>query len=381
MTRKKLGFGLMRLPVLSSDPTDFDFTQLEQMVDLFLSEGFTYFDTSYVYHNGASENAIRRALVERHDRTDYTLASKLPAFMITEEAQVEPIFAEQLRKCGVAYFDYYLLHNLNKILYHGRDGKGGPVKTCRMFEHLMQWKAEGKIRHIGFSFHDDAETLDEILTDHPEVEFVQIAFNYYDYNSRFVQAGKCYEVIRKHGRQVVIMEPVKGGMLASVPEKTAAAMERKCPGMSPSSWAVRYAAGFDGVLTVLSGMSTLGQVQDNISYMRDFKPLDETEQAILRGAVEEYHSTWPVQVPAEEELAGATLHGVSVSAILEAYNSCLIQPNPGFSCDNNYLKGQLAKSRLDIHGELPAQKIILKNGRDITAQAAEAENWLIAHTF
>ena len=381
MNQKKLGFGLMRLPVLSADPTDFDYAQLEQMVDLFIESGFTYFDTSYVYHNGGSEGAIRKTLVERYDRNRYTLASKLPAFFIADEAQARTIFAEQLEKCGVEYFDYYLLHNLNKILYDGLNGKEGTVKTAHMFELMKEWKDTGKIRHIGFSYHDDAETLDRILSEHPEVEFVQIAFNYYDYNSQFVQAGPCYDVIRKHGRQVVVMEPVKGGMLASVPEKTAAAMESACPGMTPSSWAVRYAAGFDGVLTVLSGMSTLAQVQDNVSYMKDFKPLSNAELEILSNAVEAYHEAWPLKLATEDEMAGVTMHGVPFSAMLEAYNSCLIQPNPGFSCDNNYLKGWLAKTGLDIHGELPKQTVVLNSGRDITEEAYEVENWLIAHTF
>ena len=380
MEQKKLGFGLMRLPVLSADPTDIDIAQLEQMVDLFLDSGFTYFDTSFVYHNGASETAIRKALVERHDRGSYTLASKLPAFFITEEDQVENIFAQQLSKCGVEYFDYFLLHNLNKILYNGLDGKGGYIKTCRMFDHMKAWKECGKIRHIGFSYHDDAETLDLILTEHPEVEFVQIAFNYYDYDSQLVQAGRCCDVIRKHERQVIVMEPVKGGMLANVPEKTAAAMQAVYPGMTPSSWAVRYAAGFDGVLTVLSGMSTLGQVQDNVSYMKDFVPLTESDKTILSEAVSEYHNTWPIQI-SQEELEGVMLHGVPFSAILESYNTCQVQTDPGFTCDNNYLKGQLAKHGLDIHGDLPEQKVILNSGKDITDLAMEVEKWMIAHTF
>ena len=377
---KKLGFGLMRLPVLSADPTDFDYAQLEQMVDLFLKSGFTYFDTSYVYHNGASERAIRKVLVERYDRNSYTLASKLPAFAITKEEQMEPIFAEQLDKCGVMYFDYYLLHNLNKILYNGLDGKGGYVKTCHMFEHMKGWKESGKIRHIGFSYHDDAETLDLILTEHPEVEFVQIAFNYYDYNSQLVQAGKCYDVIRKHGRQVIVMEPVKGGMLAKVPEKIEKAMKAVNPDMTPSSWAVRYTADFDGVMMVLSGMSTLGQVQDNVSYMKDFQPLTESDKTILDEAVREYRNTWPIQIP-EEELRGVMLHGVPFSAVLESYNTCQIQTDPGFTCDNNYLKGQLAKAGLDINGNLPREKVVLNSGKDITELAAEVEKWMIDHTF
>ncbi|MEY8425011.1 aldo/keto reductase [Lachnospiraceae bacterium 38-14] len=215
-----------------------DQKQLQKMVDLFLEKGFTYFDTSYVYH---SENAIREALLMRYDRDSYTLASKLPAFIIQQEKQVETIFEEQRNKCGVQFFDYYL-YNLNKILYNGVDGKGGTMKRFHMFERMQNWKAAGKIHHIGFSFHDDAETLDEILTDHPEVEFAQIAFNYYDYESPFLQAKKCYDVIQKHRCQMVVMEPVKGGMRASVPEKTGAEMKKMHPELSEASWAIRFAA-------------------------------------------------------------------------------------------------------------------------------------------
>lgn len=190
---------------------------------------------------GDSENAIREALLMRYDRDSYTLASKLPAFIIRQEKKVETIFEEQRNKCGVQFFDYYL-YNLNKILYNGVDGKGGTVKRFHMFERMQNWEAAGKIHHIGFLFHDDAETLGEILTDHPEVEFVRIAFNYYDYESPFLQAKKCYDVIQKHGCQMVVMEPVKGGMLASVPEKTGAEMKKMHPELSEASWVIRFAA-------------------------------------------------------------------------------------------------------------------------------------------
>lgn len=193
---KKLGFGLMRLPQKSAEPTDIDFEQLNQMVDRFLERGFTYFDTSYVYHNGASETAIRSALVERHPRGSFLLASKFPTFAMIPEDKVDSIFEEQLKKCSVEYFDFYLLHNLNRYLYNTE------VKEARLFDHMKKWKEQGKIRHIAFSYHDDAEHLDKILTEHPEVEAVQIALNYYDWEEPFIQSKKCYEVIRRHGKQV-----------------------------------------------------------------------------------------------------------------------------------------------------------------------------------
>ena len=187
MSIGKLGFGMMRLPLINpDDPVSFDYDQLNQMVDTFLERGFNYFDTSFVYHNGHSEEATRKALVERHPRGSFYLATKLPAFNITKEEEVRATLNQQLENCGVEYFDYYLLHNLNRILYNTT------VKSCRMFEQAMEFKAEGKIRHLGFSFHDSAEVLDQILTDHPETEFVQIALNYYDWDSYWIQARKCY---------------------------------------------------------------------------------------------------------------------------------------------------------------------------------------------
>lgn len=195
---KKLGFGLMRLPQKSAEAMDIDLDQVKQMVDRFLERGFTYFDTSYVYHNGASETAIREALVKRHPRDSFLLSSKFPTFAMLPEVKVEGVFAEQLEKCGVESFDYYLLHNLNRVLY------AGEVQQAHLFDHMKQWKVEGKIRHIAFSYHDDAAHLDQILTEHPEVDAVQIALNYYDWEEPFIQAKACYEVIRRHGRQVIL---------------------------------------------------------------------------------------------------------------------------------------------------------------------------------
>ena len=223
---KKFGFGLMRLPQLSAETTDIDHEQLNQMVDLYLEAGFDYFDTSYAYHNGESEVAIRKCLVSRYPRERFRLASKLPTFIITEEAQVEEIFEQQLARCGVDFFDYYLLHNVNGMRYRQ------VIRDTHMFDYLKKWKEEGKIRYIAFSFHDSADVLDRILTEHPEVEAVQIALNYVDWDAYFVQAKACYDVIRKHGRQVIIMEPVKGGMLIKVPEEAEKLMEAENPGAS-----------------------------------------------------------------------------------------------------------------------------------------------------
>lgn len=214
MAQGNLGFGFMRLPVIDGVQENIDLEQLKQMVDEFIGNGFTYFDTSYAYHNGKSEEALRKSVAERYPREQFTIATKLPTFVIQTEDQVEEIFAQQLKNLGTGYVDYYLLHILNTKFYNGLDGRGGVVKNCHLFEHAQKWKEEGKIKHMGFSFHDSPEVLDQILTEHPEVEFVQIIINYFDWESYFIASRRCYEVIRKHGKKVVIMEPVKGGVLA-----------------------------------------------------------------------------------------------------------------------------------------------------------------------
>ena len=273
-----LGFGWMRLPLLSNNQTDIDLEQVKKMVDEYLAAGFNYFDTSFVYHGGASENAIKECLVKRYARDKFILTSKLPIFAINEENQVEETFNKQLENCGVEYFDYFLLHNMNIIRYEG------VVKNCKMFEHMKKWKAAGKIKHIGFSFHDSAEVLDKILTEHPEVEAVQIVVNYIDWESYYIQSKKCYETIRKHGKKVLIMEPVKGGTLAKAPAEVEKIFKTAAPENSVASWAIRFAASLEDVIAVISGMSNLEQVKDNLATMKNFAPLNSDEQKIVAQA-------------------------------------------------------------------------------------------------
>ncbi|HIX36839.1 MAG TPA: aldo/keto reductase [Candidatus Blautia pullistercoris] len=375
MAKGKLGFGWMRLPQKSENPEDIDFEQVNQMVDAYLDAGFDYFDTSYVYHNGKSENAIQRCLISRYPREKFRLASKLPTFAITKEEQVEEIFAQQLEKCGTEYFDYFLLHNVNGIRYERE------IKECHMFEHMQQWKKDGKIRHIGFSYHDSADNLDKILSEHPEVEFVQIALNYIDWNAYLIQAKKCYEVIRKHGCQVIVMEPVKGGMLAKVPEKAEALMKQEAPRMSPASWAIRFAAGLDGILTVLSGMSDLAQVEDNISYMKDFQPLNDRELKILKEVSRIYKEEGPVHTADFSKYEEISPKGVSAAAILEAYNNCMLQPNPGFAAEHNYFSVEKAKHGIKTEENCIPLPAVLSEGTDISDMVKEAEGFLNSNAF
>lgn len=271
---KKFGFGLMRLPL--TDPkvaTSVDIEQMKQMVDLFIEKGFTYFDTAWMYVGFSSENATKTALVERHPRNTYTLATKLHHGFINTKEDRDKIFNTQLEKTGAGYFDYYLIHDIEKTNY-------AKYNQLDCFNWLADKKAQGLVKHMGFSFHDNADLLDEVLTAHPEMEFVQLQLNYLDWDSDWVQSRKCYEVCVKHGKPVVVMEPVKGGTLANVPAEAEVLFRAADPQMSISSWAIRFAASLPNVMMVLSGMSTLEQMQDNVSYMEDFKPLTEEEVAM-----------------------------------------------------------------------------------------------------
>ncbi len=280
---RKLGFGTMRLPLLNSeDPTSIDLAQYEQMADMFLARGFTYFDTAYPYHNETSETAFRKAVAEKHPRDSYALADKMPVYMVKKAEDYSRIFAEQLQKCGVEYFDFYLLHNIGRDRYD-------EIKKFGGFEFISEMKAKGYAKEIGFSFHDDPETLDMILTEHPEVDFVQLQINYLDWEGAVAQSGKCYEVATKHGKPITVMEPVKGGTLARLPEEAMKLFEdfykkNSSDGIipSPASLAVRYVASLPNVRVVLSGMSDLVQLDDNTSYMTEFVPLSEAEQELVK---------------------------------------------------------------------------------------------------
>ena len=376
-----LGFGLMRLPVNNGDPTNFDFPQLFQMVDCFLDAGYTYFDTRYVYHNGKSEEAVRKAVVERYPRDRFTIATKFPTFDLKKEEEIEPIFARQLENLGVDCIDYYLLHNFQTVYYDGVDGTGGVIKTCHLFDHALKWKEAGKTRRLGISFHSSADLLDRILTEHPEIEFVQIALNYIDWESEFVQAGKCHEVIRRHGKEAIIMQPVKGGGLAAVPETARNALKEMDSEASIVSWALRFAGSLDGVICILSGMSTLEQMQENTQAFKVLSPLTEGERSQRHEVVRLYKDAGPVGADLSR-FEGLTLHGAPVTGIMEAYNICQLQPDPGFTDDNNYLKNVIAaKAHLDCSGQLPEEKVILADGTDATEEVLKAERWLIENSF
>lgn len=278
--KKNFGFGCMRLPMQGEEV---DYKEFSRMIDCFLENGFNYFDTAHGYLEGKSETAIRECLAKRYPRNQYILTNKLSSGFFEKEEDIPPLFESQLKACGVEYFDFYLMHAQSAELYE-------KYQKCHAYEVAQKLKEEGKIRHLGISFHDKAAVLEQILSEHPEIEVVQIQFNYVDYDDASVESKKCYEICRKYGKPVIVMEPVKGGSLANLPKEAEEVLD-KLKGGSPASYAIRFAAGFEGMMMVLSGMSNMEQMEENIGFMKDFKPLSKAES----DAVEQVRKIFKMQ--------------------------------------------------------------------------------------
>ncbi len=277
---KKLGFGLMRLPHIEENgQSRIDMDLVKKMVDKFIERGFTYFDTAWMYCNGKSEEATKEFLVDRYPRDKFTLTTKLPSYMLKNDDDRDKIFNEQLRRTGAGFFDYYLLHDVNS----------NSIKTfeeLNCFDWIVEKKKQGLVKNIGFSFHDGPELLDRILTDYPQMEFVQLQINYLDWENKGVQSRACYEVAKKHNKPIIVMEPVKGGMLANVPQEVADMFKEYDNKMSVASWALRFAASLENVMMVLSGMSDMAQLEDNTGYMENFVPLSDKEIVMAHRAAD-----------------------------------------------------------------------------------------------
>ncbi len=271
--KKNFGFGCMRMKM---NGKEVDLEEFTKMVDAFLAAGFNYFDTAHVYIDGQSETALRSCLTSRYPREAYVLTDKLSESCFKTEADIRPLFETQLAACGVDYFDFYLMHAQGSRNYDH-------YQQCHAYEVAQTLKQEGKIHHLGISFHDTAAFLDRILTEHPEIEIVQLQFNYADFEDPKIQSRKCYEVCRSHGKPVIVMEPVKGGKLVNLPEEAANILD-SLHGGSHASYAIRFAAGFEGIAMVLSGMGSMEMMEDNIGYMADFQPLSPAEQEAVAKA-------------------------------------------------------------------------------------------------
>ncbi len=306
--KKNFGFGMMRLPM---DGDRVDIPATTKMVDAFLAAGFNYFDTAHPYLGGQSEDAVKTCLSSRYPRERYLLADKLSGGCFEKEEQIRPLFEKQLQKCGVEYFDFYLMHAMSAKRHE-------IYQATRAYDIAQELKAEGKIRHVGMSFHDSAQVLDRILTDRPELEFVQLQLNYVDWEDPNVQSRECWEVCRKHGKPIVVMEPVKGGALVNLPEK---AMEGMA--LSPASYAIRYAAGCEGVFMVLSGMSNEAQMADNLSYMTDFAPLNDQEMEIVSRARTLYQAQHRIPCTACRYCTDGCPAGIPIPEVFAAMNAKL----------------------------------------------------------
>ena len=310
----KLGMGLMRLPLMDeNDQTSIDYEEVNKMVDAYMDAGFDYFDTAFVYHEGVGEAAFRKCVVERYPRESFKIATKLPLFVITEESQLEPIFAQQLENCGVDYIDYYMLHNVSGFTENA-------WKNVDLYSFIQKKKEEGYIKHIGISTHGNAEFLEEILFEHPELEFVLLQINYLDWEDEGIESRKCLEVARKYNKQVMIMEPYKGGFLADVPEEAEKIMKEYNPDRSVVSWAMRFVANIEDVEVVLTGASNLEQLESNIREFNDADPLNDEEMEIISQVSEIINSNITVDCTKCRYCVDTCPEDIDIAKIFDLYN-------------------------------------------------------------
>ena len=310
----ELGMGLMRLPLKDeNDQTSVDMEHVNRMVDAYMDAGFNYFDTAYVYHEGVGESAFKKSVVERYPRESFKIATKLPLFIITEESQLEPMFAEQLENCGVDYIDYYMLHNVSGFTETA-------WKNVDLYSFIEKKQEEGKIKHIGLSTHGDAEFLEELLVEHPKIEFVLLQINYLDWDDEGIESRKCLEVARKYNKKIMIMEPYKGGFLADVPEEAEKLMKEYHPDKSVVSWAMRFVATLDDVDVVLTGASNLEQLESNIYEFKNAEPLNEEELEILKEVSEIINSNITVDCTKCRYCVESCPEEIDIAKVFDLYN-------------------------------------------------------------
>ena len=310
----KLGFGMMRLPLVDeNDQTSVDMEHVNKMVDAYMESGFNHFDTAFVYHEGVGEATFRKSVVERYPRDSFKISTKLPLFIITEETPLDPIFEQQLENCGVDYFDYYMLHNVSGFTENA-------WKNVDLFSFIQKKKEEGFIKHIGLSTHGDAEFLEELLFDHPELEFVLLQINYLDWEDEGIESRKCLEVARKYDVPVMIMEPYKGGFLADVPEEAEKLMKEYDSDRSVVSWAMRFVANLEGVCVVYTGASNLEQLESNISEFKNADPLSDEELELLNEVSEIINSNITVDCTKCRYCVDSCTEEIDIAKVFDLYN-------------------------------------------------------------
>ena len=321
--KKNFGFGCMRLNLLKDGEIDYD--NFKAMIDCFMENGFNYFDTAHGYINYKSEIGIRECLVKRYPRESYILTNKLSEGFFTTEEEIIPLFESQLSACGVDYFDYYLMHAQNKDYFE-------KYQRLHAYETVLKLKEQGKVKHMGISFHDNAQVLDMILTERPEIEVVQLQFNYLDYDDERVESRKCYEVCVKHNKPVIVMEPVKGGSLVNLPS-VAQEIYDKLGSSNNAGIAIRFAAGFENVKMVLSGMNDTEQMKENIELMKDFKPLSEEELSAVKEVTKILRNQSIIPCTACEYCANDCPKNIVIPKIFSAYNKSVTQDDFDFSSE------------------------------------------------
>lgn len=326
-----LGFGFMRLPTKNDSNTDIDYDELNKMVDKYMESGFNYFDTGYHYHDGVSEVALRKSVVERYPRESIIIADKMPIYAHPKEEDLEPIFQNQLERCGVEYFDYYLVHNVCKF-------SESSFVDVDSFGFVKQKLDEGLIKHMGISFHDTPEMLEDVLKKYPEIEFVQLQLNYYDWEDDNVRARECYEIATRYNKPVIVMEPVKGGTLINLSEEADRLMKDYNPEASIASWAIRYAATPENVCLVLSGMTTLEHVEDNVSFMEDFKPITEEENGIIKEVVEILKKQITIDCTKCNYCIDSCPKNIDIPRLFDLYNIEKYTRPKGFSAQGQYYR-------------------------------------------
>ncbi|NCB94035.1 MAG: 4Fe-4S dicluster domain-containing protein [Clostridia bacterium] len=356
----KLGFGFLRLPLEdTSDNQSIDWKLMNQLVDLYISKGGTYFDTAYTYLDGMSEYALKKAVVERYDRDKIWIADKLPSWKVASHEDCYRYFEEQRNRCGVTYFDTYLLHWLNKDNYE-------IAEKYDEFGFLQELKANGRAKKIGFSYHDSAMLLERILTEHPEVDVVQLQINYLDWESPAVEARKCYEVAKKHNKPVIVMEPVKGGTLAKLPKQTEACFEKYNAKESPASYAIRFVQSLENVEVVLSGMNAVTQMNDN---MRDMPALDQKERDMLDKVCEIIREKTAVPCTGCRYCVAGCPKGIVIPQIFSIYNEYYRYPEEDWKITPKY-------TELTLESGKASECITCKKCENSCPQHIEITSWL-----